>query len=62
MSTNRFDHVGPPLVTPLHTFTKNDLATAGGKGANLGELLHAGFDIPPGYVITTVAYDLFRQS
>ena len=59
MSTNRFDHAGPPLVAPLDTFTKSDLAIAGGKGANLGELIQAGFDVPPGYVITTVAYDLF---
>ena len=61
MSTNRFDHAGPPLVAPLYTFTKSDLAIAGGKGANLGELIQAGFDVPPGYVITTAAYDLFLQ-
>ena len=59
MSTNRFDHANPPLIASLEDFTKNDLAIAGGKGANLGELIQAGFDIPPGYVITTVAYDQF---
>src|SRR6185369_7417282 len=34
---------------------------AGGKGANLGELSRAGFDVPPGFVITTRAYDLLLQ-
>ena len=33
-----------------------DLAVAGGKGANLGELIRAGFPVPEGFVITTDAY------
>ena len=33
-----------------------DLAVAGGKGANLGELIRAGFPVPDGFVITTDAY------
>ena len=33
-----------------------DLATAGGKGANLGELVRAGFPVPRGFVVTTDAY------
>jgi pyruvate,water dikinase len=33
-----------------------DTATAGGKGANLGELSSAGFPVPPGFVITAPAY------
>ncbi|HSA99590.1 MAG TPA: PEP/pyruvate-binding domain-containing protein [Anaerolineales bacterium] len=59
MTTNRFDHV--PLVAPLPHFRRSDLALAGGKGANLGELSRAGFNVPPGYVITTAAYDLLIQ-
>ena len=35
---------------------------AGGKGANLGELTQAGFDVPSGFVITTTAYDLLLQN
>jgi len=35
----------------------NDVDIAGGKGANLGELTEAGFRVPPGFVITTAAYD-----
>lgn len=36
-----------------------DIAVAGGKGANLGELTRAGFPVPPGFVLTTAAYDAF---
>ncbi len=47
-----------PLVAPLTYFNRSDLTLAGGKGANLGELLKAGFDVPQGFVITTAVYDL----
>lgn len=32
------------------------LAEAGGKGANLGELMGAGLPVPPGFVVTAAAY------
>jgi rifampicin phosphotransferase len=51
-----------PIVASLTYFDGNSLALAGGKGANLGELIKAGFDVPPGFVITTAAYDLLVQS
>ncbi|AZQ16114.1 PEP/pyruvate-binding domain-containing protein [Halorubrum sp. PV6] len=35
---------------------RDDLALAGGKGANLGELVGAGLPVPPGFVVTTEAY------
>ncbi len=35
---------------------KDDGATVGGKGANLGELTQAGFPVPPGFIITAQAY------
>src|SRR5215211_1147002 len=38
---------------------KDDIALAGGKGANLGELSQAGLPVPPGFVVTTGAYDAF---
>ena len=44
------------LVVPLSTLGAHDLPIAGGKGANLGELIHAGFPVPDGFVITTDAY------
>jgi pyruvate,water dikinase len=47
----------PPLVLPLHELGRRDLAVAGGKGANLGELVRAGFPVPAGFVVTTAAYD-----
>ena len=36
-----------------------DVGVAGGKGANLGELLRGGFEVPDGFVVTTAAYDAF---
>ncbi len=55
---DQFSNKPLPLVAPLAQFDRTNLDLAGGKGANLGELIRAGFDIPPGFVITTVAYDL----
>lgn len=47
------------LVAPLNCLLRTDLERAGGKAANLGELVHAGFPVPPGFVVTTAAYDRF---
>src|SRR5690606_33828582 len=33
-----------------------DVPIAGGKGANLGELIRAGFPVPPGFVVTADAF------
>lgn len=38
------------------------LANAGGKGANLARLTRAGFPVPPGFIITTHAFDSFVSS
>ncbi len=38
---------------------KEDNAIAGGKGANLGEMVNAGFPIPEGFVITADAYSYY---
>ncbi|MHA6779686.1 PEP/pyruvate-binding domain-containing protein [Pseudonocardia saturnea] len=46
--TKRFDEIGA-----------GDVAESGGKGANLGELTRAGIPVPPGFVVTTAAYDEF---
>lgn len=35
---------------------KDDTAIAGGKGANLGELVNAGLPVLPGFVVTSEAY------
>ena len=39
-----------------------DRPTVGGKGASLGELAHAGIDVPPGFVVTTQAFELFLKA
>ena len=48
--------------------SSSDVSIAGGKGASLGELTQAGFDVPPGFVILTnvfvsffEAHDLFDE-
>ena len=39
-----------------------DIARAGGKGANLGELTRIeGVRVPPGFCVTTAAFDLVRS-
>jgi phosphohistidine swiveling domain-containing protein len=43
-------------VRPLRDVTARDGAIAGGKGANLGELLRAGLAVPEGFIVTTEAY------
>lgn len=40
----------------------DDIPIAGGKAANLGELTSAGFEVPPGFVLTTESYDYFLES
>ena len=48
--------MGEPWVLPLDQVGRDDLSRAGGKGANLGELLRAGFRVPDGFVVTTAAF------
>jgi len=40
----------------------DDRPTVGGKGASLGELTHAGIAVPPGFVVTTHAFELFLKA
>ena len=44
------------LVLDLAQLSIDQVAAVGGKAANLGELIRAGFDVPPGFCITTEAY------
>src|SRR5579863_7197366 len=46
------------LVLPLNTIDRTSLLVVGGKAANLGELIHAGFAVPEGFCVTTAAYEL----
>ena len=45
------------VVVGLGELGRDDVALAGGKGANLGELVRAGLPVPPGFVVTTAASD-----
>jgi pyruvate,water dikinase len=49
------------LVASLSYFKRGDLLLAGGKGANLGELSQIGFNVPPGFIVTTSSYDLLLK-
>jgi pyruvate,water dikinase len=44
------------FVKFFEEISKNDLAIAGGKGANLGEMKRAGVPVPDGFVITAQTY------
>ena len=44
------------LVVPLETLDRTSLPVAGGKAANLGKLIRAGFAVPAGFCVTTAAY------
>ncbi len=41
--------------------SNKDLKTAGGKGASLGEMVGAGFPVPPGFVVLASAFDKFMR-
>jgi pyruvate,water dikinase len=49
------------LVRGFSEVGRGDVAVAGGKGANLGELVRGGFPVPPGLVLTTAAYRAFVE-
>ena len=46
------------LVVPFDHVEATSLAAVGGKALNLGVLTAAGFPVPPGFVVTTEAYEL----
>ncbi len=49
------------FVRSFSELSKEDVPLAGGKGANLGELVRAGAPVPPGFVITSRAFDRFLE-
>ncbi|HKS50715.1 MAG TPA: PEP/pyruvate-binding domain-containing protein, partial [Pseudonocardiaceae bacterium] len=44
------------LVLDLGCLSAQQLPAVGGKAANLGELIRGGFPVPPGFCLTTAAY------
>ena len=51
-----------PYVRWFRDLTRADVASAGGKGANLGEMTRAGLPVPPGFVVTVDAYRRFAAA
>ncbi len=49
------------MVLWFADLSKNDVTIAGGKGANLGELVRAGLPIPPGFVIPSETFNKFLK-
>lgn len=49
------------MIRFFDTIGKDDIAIVGGKGANLGEMTKEKFAVPPGFVVTTKAYNTFVE-
>jgi phosphoenolpyruvate synthase/pyruvate phosphate dikinase len=47
------------FVSPLGAIGDKDLAEVGGKGAHLGEMIRAGFSVPPGFSVKSEGYARF---
>ena len=45
----------------LDEINKKNILTAGGKGANLGELMRVGIPVPPGFVVLARAFEKFLE-
>ncbi len=50
------------LISWFPDLTLSDRLAVGGKGANLGELTRAGIPVPPGFVVTTAAFEAFLEA
>lgn len=48
-------------ILMFHEIGKQDVAIAGGKGANLGEMTNAGISVPQGAVLCAGAYDRYME-
>ena len=51
-----------PLILYFKDITEKDLYLVGGKGANLGVMSRGGFNVPPGFCITTNVFDMFMET
>lgn len=49
-------------VVRLDEIGKDDIKTAGGKGANLGEMIKIGMPVPAGFVVTTASFEKFLHT
>jgi pyruvate,water dikinase len=48
-------------IKDFKDLTKKDSQIAGGKGASLGEMTKAGIPVPPGFVVTSQAFEYFLK-
>ena len=48
-------------IRPIADLGRGDIAFAGGKGANLGELTQADLPVPPGFVVGAPTYAAFVE-
>ena len=49
------------LLKQFSQLSRDDVASAGGKGASLGEMTQAGIPVPPGFVILASAFERFLE-
>ncbi len=49
------------FIRSLADISSKDVASAGGKGASLGEMINAGIPVPPGFVVVAKAFDAFLK-
>jgi pyruvate,water dikinase len=50
------------LITWFEKLRKTDIPLVGGKNASLGEMIHAGMPVPPGFAVTAYAYEKFIET
>jgi pyruvate,water dikinase len=53
---------GTKVIAWFDEVTKDDIPLVGGKGANLGEMVHARIPVPPGFIVTADAYFKFLKT
>ena len=61
MATTANEREKAELILPFGAVDRGALAAVGGKAANLGELTRAGLPVPPGFCVTTTAYQLVAE-
>lgn len=49
------------MIREFANIRKEDIAIVGGKGANLGEMVRGGLNVPGGFVVTSKAYRQFLK-
>ena len=50
------------ITKSIQELSKSDVASAGGKGASLGEMIQAGINVPPGFVVLSSAFEAIAEN